>query len=564
MELASNSIRFSYTEPTGTIEVNKTSKEYNEYTDLPAGSGLEGTLFEIERIDGLQTYKKQFYTNDLGKIIQILKVGKYRLTELQSSDYYQIGKEGATFEFDITYDGQKVVINVGNDNVTLGTEVTKDGDELGQGNEIINYQISNVLNNSSVRLENFKIEDNLPSEVRLQSITTGTFNEDLTYKVTYTTNKGTTKTKAIGLSTTRDNFIDFTKESLSADEYITKFALVFDSVKSNFKNATDMTVQAKVIEGLEINSTLKNCVIVSGSYIDITVEDKDCTPTTIYENKVVINKIAAEDNQYTGDKKGDKMSNITFDIYNADTDEKFGTLSIKEGLGELKYLPIGKWYAVETSKNDYYIFPENNRFDFEITKKGQTVVLDIENDVVNLKVDVEKQGTVETTPNGNLEYTFDIQNKSNDSVDNFVFGDILPSEIRIDKLYTGTFNHENTYTVEYITNNNTNWKTVGTYSTTTNNEIDLSSVTLGLAEGEYVEEFKLVFEKPVIKGFKNEGTKITAKANSDLVNNQIFTNKTYVTASYIDVELNDFDEFHTIVRVPEKTTLTGVLPKTGK
>lgn len=564
MELASNSIRFSYTEPTGTIEVNKTSKEYNEYTDLPAGSGLEGTLFEIERIDGLQTYKKQFYTNDLGKIIQILKVGKYRLTELQSSDYYQIGKEGATFEFDITYDGQKVVINVGNDNVTLGTEVTKDGDELGQGNEIINYQISNVLNNSSVRLENFKIEDNLPSEVRLQSITTGTFNEDLTYKVTYTTNKGTTKTKAIGLSTTRDNFIDFTKESLSADEYITKFALVFDSVKSNFKNATDMTVQAKVIEGLEINSTLKNCVIVSGSYIDITVEDKDCTPTTIYENKVVINKIAAEDNQYTGDKKGDKMSNITFDIYNADTDEKFGTLSIKEGLGELKYLPIGKWYAVETSKNDYYIFPENNRFDFEITKKGQTVVLDIENDVVNLKVDVEKQGTVETTPNGNLEYTFDIQNKSNDSVDNFVFGDILPSEIRIDKLYIGTFNHENTYTVEYITNNNTNWKTVGTYSTTTNNEIDLSSVTLGLAEGEYVEEFKLVFEKPVIKGFKNEGTKITAKANSDLVNNQIFTNKTYVTASYIDVELNDFDEFHTIVRVPEKTTLTGVLPKTGK
>ena len=558
------SAKMTYKEPTGTVEVQKVSKEYNEYSGLAAGSGLEGALFELERIDGGETYKKQFYTDNLGKIVKELKVGTYRLTELVSADYYQIGKQGAEYEFTLEYDGQKIVIKVENDNVVLETNVEKDGDKLGQGNEIINYQISNVHNSSSVRLTNFKIEDSLPQEVRLQSITTGTFNEDLKYKVTYTTNKGNIKTIASGLSTQKDNTIDFTKEKLANDEYITKFALCFESVKSNFKSTKDITVKAKVIEGLKANSTFKNCVVASGTYIGVTVEDKDCTPTTVYENKVQINKTAAEDNQYTGDKAGDKLTNITFDIYNAETNKKFGTVNIKDGFGELKYLPIGKWYAVETSKNDYYVFPETNRFDFEITQKGQTVVLDIENDVVNLKIDVEKTGTVECKPGEEIKYNFDIQNKSNDAVSNFIWGDKLPSEVRIKKLYTGTFNQENSYKVEYITNNNTNWKTVGTYNTTTNNEIILDSQTLGLADGEYVEEIRFVFEKDVQKGFKNHGTQIIVTANNDLKNNQIIENHTYLTADYLEVDLIDKDEFHTIVRIPEKTTLTGVLPRTGK
>lgn len=404
----------------------------------------------------------------------------------------------------------------------------------------------------------------MPQAVRLQSITTGTFNEDLKYKVTYTTNKNATKTIASNLSTTKDNIIDFTKEKLANDEYITKFALVFDSVKSNFKSTKDITVAAKVIEGLEVNSTFKNCVVVGGTYIGITVEDKDCTPTTVYENKVEINKTAKEDNQYTGDKAGDKLSNITFDVFNSETNEKFGTINIQDGFGELKYLPIGKWYAVETSKNDYYIFPENNRFDFEITQKGQTVVLDIKNDVVNLKIDVEKSGTTECKPGENIEYNFDIQNKSNDTVTNFIWGDKLPSEVRIQKLFTGTFNGENSYKVQYITNNNTNWKTIENCNTKQETEINLDSDTLGLADGEYVEEIRFVFENPVEKGFKNNGTKIVVIANNDLKNNQIIENHTYVTADYLKVKLEDQDEFHTIVRIPQKNELTGVLPRTGK
>ena len=130
-----------------------------------------------------------------------------------------------------------------------------------------------------------------------------------------------------------EKHIPYTKEKLANDEYITKFALVFESVKSNFKSTKDITVQAKVIEGLEVNSTFKNCVVVGGTYIGVTVEDKDCTPTTVYENKVQVNKTAAKDNQYTGDKAGDKLSNVTLDVYNAETDQKFGTINIQDGFG---------------------------------------------------------------------------------------------------------------------------------------------------------------------------------------------------------------------------------------
>ena len=100
--------------------------------------------------------------------------------------------------------------------------------------------------------------------------------------------------------------------------------------------------------------------------------------------------------------------------------------------------------------------------------------------------------------------------------------------------------------------------------TTTNNEIILDSETLGLADGEYVEEIRFVFENEVQKGFKNDGTKIITKANEDLKNNQIIENHTYLTADYLQTKLEDKDVFHTIIRIPEKTSLTGVLPRTGK
>ena len=55
---------------------------------------------------------------------------------------------------------------------------------------------------------------------------------------------------------------------------------------------------------------------------------------------------------------------------------------------------------------------------------------------------------------------------------------------------------------------------------------------------------------------------IIVTANTDLQNNQIIENHTYITADYLDVKLDDEDEFHTIVRIPE-TEKPKILPRTG-
>ena len=52
-------------------------------------------------------------------------------------------------------------------------------------------------------------------------------------------------------------------------------------------------------------------------------------------------------------------------------------------------------------------------------------------------------------------------------------------------------------------------------------------------------------------------------ASADLLLSPIVTGS-YLTADYLQTKLEDKDVFHTIIRIPEKTTLTGVLPRTGK
>ena len=147
-----------------------------------------------------------------------------------------------------------------------------------------------------------------------------------------------------------------------------------------------------------------------------------------------------------------------------------------------------------------------------------------------------------------------------------VWGDRLPSEIKTTKLVTGTFNGDNNYTIQYITNNNTNWKTLKTCSTKENYEIDISNTTLGLSDKEYVEEIRFVFDGEIQKYFTNNNTtKIYATANSDLKEHQLIENHTFVMADYLDTHIEDNDEFHTIIKKEKPTkSLSGVLPRTGK
>jgi len=545
--------------PSVDITINKISNGDSQITGIKDGEGIDGTPFNVKSEDG--SYNKNFTTANGGKIeIKDLKIQKYIITELEAADYYLMGKD-TTAIVDPKYDGDDKTVTIENTPVKIEVNVEKDADkDEAQGNEILTYEIDNIKNLSNVKLNNFTLTDDLPKEVRIQNLETGIYNEDLKYSVTYNTNKKSNIKLQDNLSTKKNNIVDFTKIKLADGEYVTSYSINFGTVNIGFANKTKMKVATKVVTGLVDKSTFINNVKVGGSYLEATTEDKDDKEVEVYENILKIRKFTKEYNQYTEFEAGTRI-NAVFELLD-ENKNYIATFNVKASEDYIhKYLETGKtYYLKEISTDPYYVIRED-LIEFKFEKNGQVLELEIDNENVNLVVDVEKEGPTEAEKGEVIIYDFNnIGNFSNTEVNEFVWGDKMPRQVRIQTLETGTWNQELTYKIQYITNKNTNWKDIGEYSTTENNKIDFTQIEV--AEGEYVKEFRVIFGK-VKSGFTHvESPKVTAKVNEDVQDNKIFVNKTYVTASYQETKLGADDDAHTVVYTKELPT-DKELPKTG-
>ena len=545
--------------PSVDIEIEKISSGESEITGKGEGELLEGAKFNVKSEDGL--FNKDYYTDANGKItLSNMDIQKYIITELESAKYYLLNKD-TQVEVTPEHDGddQKVVFE--NTPVDIKVNVDKDSDkEEVQGNEILTYTIDNIKNLSNVPLDNFTLTDDLPDEVRLQKLQTGTYNEDLKYSIYYNTNKRENIKLQDNLSTKVNNEIDFTNLELAKDEYVTQFQLKFGTVKIGFSNVEEMTVTTKAIEGLEKDSIFENNVNVEGTYIDVPTEDEDDVPTKVYENVLKVTKVSKEYNQYTELEKGSKI-NATFEILDENKNH-VETVKTTDGEFTYKYLETGKQYFLkELSVDDYYVISED-LIPFKFEENGQTIEITVENDNVNLVVDVEKNGPTQAKQGDIITYDFNhVGNFSNVPISDFIFGDKLPRQVRLQSLTTGTWNEELTYKIQYITNQNTNWAYIGEdYSTKENYTVDFT--TLDLQDGEYVTQYRFIFGD-VKEGFREEEKPTTTvKINEDLANNKIIVNDCYVNGQYVDTPLEDEDDAHTIVYTPEENKEVE-LPKTG-
>ena len=545
--------------PSVDIEIDKISSGESEITGKGEGEPLEGAKFNVKSEDG--SFNKDYYTDANGKItLSNMDIQKYIITELESAKYYLLNKD-TQVEVTPEHDGddQKVVFE--NTPVDIKVNVDKDSDkEEVQGNEILTYTIDNIKNLSNVPLDNFTLTDDLPDEVRLQKLQTGTYNEDLKYSIYYNTNKRENIKLQDNLSTKVNNEIDFTNLELAKDEYVTQFQLKFGTVKIGFSNVEEMTVTTKAIEGLEKDSVFENNVNVEGTYIDVPTEDEDDVPTKVYENVLKVTKVSKEYNQYTELEKGSKI-NATFEILDENKNH-VETVKTTDGEFTYKYLETGKQYFLkELSVDDYYVISED-LIPFKFEENGQTIEITVENDNVNLVVDVEKNGPTQAKQGDIITYDFNhVGNFSNVPISDFIFGDKLPRQVRIQSITTGTWNEELTYKIQYITNQNTNWAYIGEdYSTKENYTVDFTN--LNLQDGEYVTQYRFVFGD-VKEGFREEEKPTaTVKINEDLANNKIIVNDCYVNGQYVDTPLEDEDDAHTIVYTPEENKEVE-LPKTG-
>ncbi len=138
-----------------------------------------------------------------------------------------------TFEFEIANNGETIKKTIKNEPTDITVDVDKTGTTEIKPGEDVNYEFSNVANNSNVYLDNFKWYDYIPTDyIRLQKMTTGTWNQDLTYKVYYKTNKSNDYVLFKEDLSTNENYdLDFTQIVLADDEYITETCFDFGKVE---------------------------------------------------------------------------------------------------------------------------------------------------------------------------------------------------------------------------------------------------------------------------------------------------------------------------------------------
>lgn len=275
-----SNIKFENEKIKGKVEITKVdSKDENKK--------LEGAKFGL--YDENDNLIETLITDKAGiALSQVLYKGNYYLKELETgSNYYLLNED--TFEFEIAKNGETIKKTIKNEPVDITVDVDKVGTTEIKPGEDVNYEFSNVANNSNVYLDNFKWFDYIPTDyIRLQKMTTGTWNQELTYKVYYKTNKSDDYVLFKENLNTNENYdLDFTQIPLADDEYITETMFDFGKVEKGFRENTKPTMNCKSFDTLKDNDTFTNHTKTVGTYFGVTAEadSKWTTITHIPEEK---------------------------------------------------------------------------------------------------------------------------------------------------------------------------------------------------------------------------------------------------------------------------------------
>ena len=261
-------IRWENTAEKGQVQIVKKSKNANSINGLPAGTLLEGAVFEV--YDKANNKVDTIVTDQNGRAAsKALPLGRYTIREVKAPNYYSINP--TTFTAYLEYPGQIVEFEVLDESVGTGVSIQKTGPKEAMSGQPVKYTFSGIGNNSTVPLDNFYWRDTWPAwQVRLQQVVTGTYNQNLRYKIVYRTTHsgGSYRTLADNLSTQQNYAIDASPAALNlaANERVTEIMFVFGTVKAGFRQVEAPSLSGVTIGGLAGGSTFTNVADVGGTY----------------------------------------------------------------------------------------------------------------------------------------------------------------------------------------------------------------------------------------------------------------------------------------------------------
>ena len=275
-------IEWTNTPIRGQIQIVKKSADYNFTNGLPAGSLLEGAVFEIydkagNVVDTIRTDRNGRATSKL------LPLSRYTIREVRSPAFYSANPTAMTAYLE--HEGQIVTFEVTNASVDTGVAIKKTGPSEVMPNQPIRYTFSQIGNTSNVALDSFYWRDTLPAQVTVNRLVTGTYNQAQNYKIVYKVNgAGAYRTLADNLSTTKNYVLDMRPAvlGLAANERVTEIMFVFGTVPAGFAQVETPVLYGTVCGGLSNGTNLVNSADVGGLYSGQWVQAVSRWLTTVY------------------------------------------------------------------------------------------------------------------------------------------------------------------------------------------------------------------------------------------------------------------------------------------
>ncbi len=263
----------------GQIEIHKIGSKNNQITGQLDGDNLQGAEFTIyEKATGKEVTRVVTNFNGIARTGE-LPYGEYIVKETKVPAYYVLNEQ--EFEVSIKNNKEVVKLEVENKSVDLKTGGEKSTVKQTKAGDTIRYDFNNIQNLSTVPLEDFYIHESLPSAITVQRLFTGTFNQNMKYKITYKTNKNKEfKTLKDNLFTDRVYEIDLTK-GLQQGEYISDLKYEFERVGVGFREVEKPFLYAKVNKSINKNEQFTNILTVGGRYDMQTVKHEDKFTTTV-------------------------------------------------------------------------------------------------------------------------------------------------------------------------------------------------------------------------------------------------------------------------------------------
>ena len=250
---------------TGQIQIYKYAAEANPVTGAPAGTPLQGAVYEIihERSGRVVDY----ITTDARGVAasKPLPLTRYKIREVSAPAYFQL--DPTVHDVTLEYAGQIIKIAAYDKPANLKVTVTKTGNKQLLAGDSMRYDLT-VANNSNVALENFYLHDRFPTDcATTKTITTGTYNTRLNYRITYKTNFNDYRVLASNLLSTNNYAFDLSAIPLMQGELVTDVRLEFGKVPAGFASVVKPTVTIQTSVSLANGYQVVNRADAGGQYM---------------------------------------------------------------------------------------------------------------------------------------------------------------------------------------------------------------------------------------------------------------------------------------------------------